>query len=362
MDVTLEAFAAGNSARPSRACAYCSQTVPLGSPHIRVGATSIELYCSQQCLDNKDAGIPLVEDMLPTTSRPKAVSTIFALGMGVASLSPCLDIERVIEPAPVLAIAAIDEAQATTPPRDLRPTLGPPQATEEEIALEYAQSFGFQQWVHPLPGPQRRMPLRTSRAFGANRPGHRPHECRSGHCGVDLGGEIWGEHIFATHDGIVDRINRNPNGNGGIYVRLSHLDGTVFTQYFHLAAIPQNLRPGSRVTAGQVLGLLGETGVKNSGPHLHFTVSVRPSPEANEVFIDPEPLIALWPVRLGPGVAVVAESRPGVPIGATGRYRSSRRSASKVRSQVATGGPADSASSEATTTDATEPGADPALN
>ena len=105
-----------------------------------------------------------------------------------------------------------------------------------------------------------------------------PIECRNGHCGVDLGGEIWGEHVHAVHDGVVDYVQRGANpDHGGTFVRISHRDGTVFTQYFHLAAIPRGLERGRVVKAGDVIGLLGDTGVKESAPHLHFAISVRPS-------------------------------------------------------------------------------------
>ena len=152
-------------------------------------------------------------------------------------------------------------------------------------------------WVHPLAGPKRRMPIRVSRIFGAERDGDRPRECRAGHCGVDLGGERWGEAVLAAHDGVVDRVQRGKNDeHGGMYVRIAHRDRTVFTQYFHLAAIPRTLEPGMKVKAGETIGLLGDTGVRESGPHLHFTVSVKADGK-EERYVDPEPLVALWPVR-----------------------------------------------------------------
>jgi len=143
------------------------------------------------------------------------------------------------------------------------------------------------------------MPSLDGAVFGAERPGERPPECKNGHCGVDIGGDVWGEPVLAVHDGVVDRVQRGPNEeHGGLYVRLSHRNGTVFTQYFHLAAIPRWIRVGRSVEAGEVIGLLGDTGVKESGPHLHFTISVKPKPDSAEEFIDPEPLIALWPLHL----------------------------------------------------------------
>ncbi len=181
-------------------------------------------------------------------------------------------------------------------------------------------SLGQDAWIHPLSGPVRRMPRADSRVFGAVRPGQRPAECRNGHCGVDLGGEIWGEHVHAVHDGVVDFVQRSANPDrGGEFVRLAHRDGTVFTQYFHLAAIPRGLERGVHVKAGDVIGLLGDTGVKESAPHLHFAISVRPAKEWPERYIDPEPLIALWAVRVpvdgGETGLVTTLARPGLPLG-----------------------------------------------
>ena len=71
--------------------------------------------------------------------------------------------------------------------------------------------------------------------------------------------------MHASHDGVVDRVQRGANEpHGGHYVRIAHRDGTVFTQYFHLAAVPRWVEAGVPVKAGDVIGLLGDTGVKES--------------------------------------------------------------------------------------------------
>jgi murein DD-endopeptidase MepM/ murein hydrolase activator NlpD len=161
------------------------------------------------------------------------------------------------------------------------------------------EALGRDAWVHPLAGPIRRMPRLDSRVFGADRPGNRPGECRNGHCGVDLGGEIYGEQVHAVHEGMVDVVQRGPNPDrGGRFVRISHRNGTLFTWYFHLAAIPRGLQRGTYVKAGDVIGLLGDSGVKESAPHLHFALTIRMPKEGFERYIDPEPLLALWPLRV----------------------------------------------------------------
>jgi len=194
---------------------------------------------------------------------------------------------------------------------------GPAWPPTEASLLE---ALGRDAWVHPLSGPYRRMPRSDSRVFGAVRPGNRPIECRNGHCGVDLGGELFGEHIHAVHDGVVDFVQRGLNPDrGGRFVRISHRNGTLFTQYFHLAAIPRELHRGSVVKAGDVIGLLGDSGVKESAPHLHFAMSVRTSKDGAERYIDPEPLVALWPLRVpidGSETALVTIlADTGIPLG-----------------------------------------------
>ena len=114
--------------------------------------------------------------------------------------------------------------------------------------------------------------------------------CRTpGTCGVALGGQLWGEHVYAALDGVVDRAA--PGGadeHGGGYVRIAHLGGMVFTHYFHLAAIPRGVVRGARVSAGEVIGLVGDTGTGSEKPgphpHLHFALSIRPSAEWPETF------------------------------------------------------------------------------
>lgn len=328
----------GSSPRlSSKACPQCEGVVGLDSPHVRIYKGSIDIFCNEDCLRDAMAQVaPRVEAETSTTSHATTTTSrtkaLFVLGLGFVALSPCAALRQAPNPSETMTSLVLERPQRL-PAVELELHYGPSPPTKDELADAFAASLGTNGWVHPLPGPSRRMPLRQSRAFGADRPGQRPYECRSGHCGVDLGGELWGEQILSVSDGVIDKVNRNPNRSGGKYVRISHSDRRVFTQYFHLAAIPKRLHKGRVIRAGETIGLLGETGVEHSGAHLHFTVSVRETPEAPDVYIDPEPLIALWPVRrLDQGYAL-ASSTPGIPIGATGRYKR------RVR-KPATGSPA----------------------
>ena len=113
-------------------------------------------------------------------------------------------------------------------------------------------------------------------------------------------------------------MQRSGNGDGsgkhdeGHYVRIAHLGGMVYTQYFHLAATWPKIVKGSHVRAGEVIGLLGDTGLDGPKQHLHFTLSVKPSINFAEVFWDPTPWMATWPVRTPSQGTVAGYLPPGL--------------------------------------------------
>ena len=85
------------------------------------------------------------------------------------------------------------------------------------------------------------------------------------HAGVDFGAG-WGSPIFAVASGIVSYAGRH--GGHGNYVRLDH-GGGLGTGYGHMSRIA--VSPGTQVSAGQVIGYVGSTGL-STGPHLHWEV------------------------------------------------------------------------------------------
>lgn len=129
------------------------------------------------------------------------------------------------------------------------------------------------QWPFPVGVP-------VSAAYGSNTylsQFSRPHR------GVDLtpglGADI---HVIAA--GTV-RIATEAGGDYGVTVVVDHIiDGQlVSTRYAHMIRGSLAVSVGDTVTAGQVLGKVGETG-KATGPHLHFEVLL-----GGTTHIDPMP-------------------------------------------------------------------------
>jgi murein DD-endopeptidase MepM/ murein hydrolase activator NlpD len=334
-------------------CAACGDLVGAGR-FVRMRGAALRAYCSQGCL----AAARRVERVRARAALFRGARRLsLSLILLAAWLAPRDGLwrRRAVAPSAPDEAALLDDAPG---PQPLAPGwFGPEWPPTETSVLAV---LGRDAWVHPLAGPSRRMPRSDSRVFGADRPGNRAIECRNGHCGVDLGGEIWGEQVRAVHDGVVDYVQRGPNpDHGGRFVRIAHHGGTVFTQYFHLAAIPRGLERGVPVKSGQVIGLLGDSGVKESQPHLHFAVSVRPTPGGHERYIDPEPLIALWPLRVpiagSEAGLVTITSLPGVPLGSAPRHARARKSAKGGAPAGGEAAPGEAAPAETAPNDEGEP-------
>ncbi|WP_404473595.1 FG-GAP-like repeat-containing protein [Microbacterium aerolatum] len=93
--------------------------------------------------------------------------------------------------------------------------------------------------------------------------------CRSNyrnHDGIDISGQ-GGTPIVAAYDGVIK--TRASNSGYGYYVDIEHTGGYV-TRYAHMAA-QGSVAIGSRVTRGQQIGVVGNTGA-STGAHLHFEV------------------------------------------------------------------------------------------
>jgi peptidoglycan LD-endopeptidase LytH len=99
---------------------------------------------------------------------------------------------------------------------------------------------------------------------------------------------VVGTNYVAVTDGVVDFVSYedkwdlstdNPPLRGGLSVAIVGDDGI---RYYgsHLSVIAAGIAPGIRVTAGQLLGLVGNSGdARNTLSHVHFGISQPTYPE-----------------------------------------------------------------------------------
>ena len=90
------------------------------------------------------------------------------------------------------------------------------------------------------------------------------------HKGTDFGAPR-GTPIYAAGDGIVQKMETVDDGYGN-YVTIRH-DARYRSLYAHMSAFAKNIKPGSHVKQGDIIGYVGTTGY-STGNHLHYEVLV----------------------------------------------------------------------------------------
>ena len=113
------------------------------------------------------------------------------------------------------------------------------------------------------------------------------------HMGLDLRANY--VPVLATEDnGIVISVKNEGKGGNVIRVEYARADGSKFqTAYMHLSQM--NVKEGDKVSAGQPIGVSGNTG-NSTGPHLHFSVK-KVSVDGHSEQIDPSVYLAEIAVR-----------------------------------------------------------------
>ena len=96
------------------------------------------------------------------------------------------------------------------------------------------------------------------------------------HLGVDYAAPF-GTPVLAMADGVV--VAAGFKRASGRMIRLRHANGYQ-TYYLHLSSITKHIRPGRRVSQGDVIGRLGASGVV-TGPHLDYRLT------KSGVFVNP---------------------------------------------------------------------------
>lgn len=166
----------------------------------------------------------------------------------------------------------------------------------------------------PLHCPLEAPPRKVTSGMGRDREGGKRR-----HMGLDFA-STGGEPVLAVADGLVymagmdqktgGAINVEPEeaatikpsqmGPGGLLVMMRHRGGLV-SAYMHLSAYIVRYR--QKVKAGEIIGFVGKTGIKDSGAHLHFELRhkgkhVDPLPHLKPYVFEPLQCYRGWRVVL----------------------------------------------------------------
>lgn len=144
---------------------------------------------------------------------------------------------------------------------------GPSRRQTAPAALAPARAAGPFSW--PVAGP-------ITNGFGTDPAFYGP----GGHSGIDIA-NAQGTPLAAADAGVVIHAGWRDD-RWGHAVGLDHGDG-FSTWYGHAAEVA--VRPGQRVTRGEVVAYMGMTG-RATGPHLHFSVA------HHGVYVDPLPYLS----------------------------------------------------------------------
>ena len=86
------------------------------------------------------------------------------------------------------------------------------------------------------------------------------------HAGIDFVTRV-GSPVVAPADGIV--LESTYSRSYGNYVDLRHPETGYITRYAHLSEAAEGIRPGTRVSRGELIAYTGNSG-RSTGPHLHY--------------------------------------------------------------------------------------------
>lgn len=222
----------GRAAVRNREAASSNSTASSGRSSVR------------QSLDRGSPSVAVENGDRPSIERPTAIGSrrtrtidLQPTGIPVSARSRVRAVPTNIAYAPQTTVADYYSSGAPRP-EALRSSGETALLFPLSIPAQISSGFGFR--VHPILGTQR---------F---------------HSGTDIAAPQ-GTPVLAAYPGEVALADNV--GGYGLMVAIRHEDGTQESRYAHLSQI--FVHPGDRVERGDVIGLVGSTGL-STGPHLHF--------------------------------------------------------------------------------------------
>jgi hypothetical protein len=98
------------------------------------------------------------------------------------------------------------------------------------------------------------------------------------HLAIDIGAPR-GTPVLAAADGEIVKMRREKRGGISLYQK--DASGKYLLFYCHLSRYARGLRPGQKVSRGDVIAYVGRTGHVIGGSHLHFSLTRLPDDDDN---------------------------------------------------------------------------------
>ena len=167
------------------------------------------------------------------------------------------ELDEVVVPPPAGAITRMARSLGSL----LRPKSAESTVRPEDVDLSDLLSAGVQ---IPVEGVD---PARLKDSFLNSRGSHRQH------LAIDIGAPQ-GTPVLAAADGEITSLRREKRGGISLYQK--DQTGRYLLFYCHLTRYKKGLRPGQKVSKGDVVAYVGRTGHVIGGPHLHFSITRLP--------------------------------------------------------------------------------------
>jgi murein DD-endopeptidase MepM/ murein hydrolase activator NlpD len=148
----------------------------------------------------------------------------------------------------------------------LRPKSAQSKMRPEDVDLSDLLSAGVQIPVEGVDSSR----LRDS--FLNSRGQHRKH------LAIDIGAPK-GTPVVAAADGEIVMLRREKKGGISLYQK--DTSGKYMLYYCHLSRYARGLKPGDKVSKGDVIAQVGATGHVIGGAHLHFSITMLPEDDDN---------------------------------------------------------------------------------
>lgn len=211
-----------------------------------------------------------------------AITVVIVATVGIFSIS--YDYE---EELPSVSIPDINFSQQQEPslppvtliPDESKPIADDPVINEEsgvDAEVDISQDLPKTMFYRPVQGEIIKNHSMDALVFSETMGDYRVH------AGIDIAAEA-GADVVSFADGVIASIEEDYFY--GMTVSITHADGAV-SFYKNLdSTLAENIKVGSSVSAGQIIGTVGNTArIENAeAPHLHFELTV------NGVLVDPEP-------------------------------------------------------------------------